>query len=176
MTTSWRTVRWPKPEAKVKVATPLKRNSKPIARRTRPRVRMPSAAGDFKARVKYANDLWRDLIRAKEPGGICPMCRKRPWHDGAHCFIKGRHHVVRFEPDDGAPLCRPCHRIIDSDHHAKTEFFMRYIGVEAYERLRLRTVSRSKLDLGLMIMFLEAETLKAKAMFPEWPVRPRRRE
>jgi hypothetical protein len=105
--------------------------------------------------VKYANSLWRDLIRAKEPSGICPVCRKRPWHDAMHGFAKGPYPALRFELDNGAPGCRACHRRVDSDHHAKVEFWTRYIGAERYERLRLRAMSRAKTDLTLTIMSLE---------------------
>jgi hypothetical protein len=111
--------------------------------------------------VKKANDLWRHLIYRKEPSKLCPMCRKRRWHDAAHCFAKGPHPGMRFELDNGAPLCRVCHRRVDSDHHAKEEFFMRYIGTARYERLKLMAQGRPKMDVRLVILYLESETAKA---------------
>lgn len=104
-----------------------------------------------------ADGLWRRLVRAKEPSGVCPVCLKRAWSDAMHGFAKGMYPRVRWEPDNGAPGCRPCHRRIDSDHNAKLEFWLRYIGPERYERLRLLAMSRpgSKLDLRLIVLSLE---------------------
>ncbi|HEX6038886.1 hypothetical protein [Longimicrobium sp.] len=150
---------------------PLKRSSKPIARRARPRSRIPKALGTHRERVKYANDLWRRLIYAKEPSGICPRCRARKWHDAAHCFAKGPYPALRFELENGAPLCRPCHTRVDSDHHAKVEFFTRYIGAVEYERLRLRALSRAKSDLALTILYLERASRSGAAVVSR-PVGP----
>ena len=134
---------------------PIQRSAPP-ARRRRPRSRLPGRSGDHREQVKYAAGLWAKLIKADVPSGICPMCKARRWSDAAHCFAKGPYPALRFELDNGAPLCRVCHRRIDSDHHAKVEFFTRYIGAEAYGRLRLMAMARSKVDVGLTILFLEA--------------------
>ena len=72
-----------------------------------------------------------------------------------HCFAKGPYPGLRYEPSNGAPGCRACHRRLDSDHHAKVEFFVRYIGAAEYERLRLLAMTRTKVDLGLAILDLE---------------------
>lgn len=134
-----------------------------IPRTKRPRVRLPKRFGTYRERVKYANELWRHLIYRKEPTGVCPCCRRREWHDAAHCFIKGAYPHVRFELSNAAPLCRPCHRRVDYDALEKETFFRRYIGDAEYERLRLLAQSRAKSDLALVILFLEAETAKASA-------------
>ena len=147
-----RTLRYPKP------AKRAPKPPRPIPRGKRPRVRMPSAAGDYRSRLKYGLDLWRKLVYAKEPSGVCPCCLKREWHDAAHCFAKGPYRSLCLEPSNGAPLCRPCHRRIDSDHHAKQQFFTAYIGPAEYERLRLLAMSRSKMDLGLTLLLLEDMT------------------
>lgn len=153
-----RTQRYPKPERK------------PRGIPSRIAVRMANPFGDHREKVKYANELWRRLVYAKEPTGLCPACRKRKWHDAAHCFIKGVHFVVRFDLDNGSPLCRVCHRRIDADHVAKEEFFRRYIGDEAYDKLRMRTLGRGKIDMGLVILLLEQETERAKTRLGYWPV------
>ena len=101
---------------------------------------------------RKAYELWRQVVRAKEPSGICPVCRKRAWHDAMHGFAKGPHKRLEFEPDNGAPGCRPCHRRIDSDHDAKEQFWRRYIGDARYERLRLLAHARTgRIDLALVI-------------------------
>jgi hypothetical protein len=141
----------PKPAHRVRAPRPIRRGASP-------RIRKGSKAGDYRARIKYANDLWRRLIYAKEPCGACPRCFARQWHDAAHCWTKGAYPALRFEIDNGAPLCRACHRRIDSDHQAKEDFFRRYIGPVRYEALRLRALARSKADLALTIMFLEQAT------------------
>jgi hypothetical protein len=140
---------------------PIKRSSTPIARRRRPRCRTANRLGDHREMVKYAAGLWVKVIRAKEPSGICPRCMVRPWSDAAHCFAKGPYPSLRFELENGAPLCRPCHRRIDSDHFAKHLFFTGYIGIEGYERLTLMAQSRTKVDMGLTILFLESRVPSA---------------
>ena len=116
-----------------------------------------------RALVRKADGLWRLLIRAKEPSGVCPVCRRRRWSDAMHCFNKGPYPGLRFEVDNGAPGCRPCHRRIDSDHLAKEEFFRRYIGNERYERLRLMAQAHTKTDLQLVILHLEGRLKAAPA-------------
>jgi len=151
------TARWPKPKKRDKKKQTF------VRRGARPTSRMPDALGDYRARVKYADDLWRKLIRAKEPEGRCARCRQRPWVDAAHLFIKGRYAHLRHDPSNGAPLCRYCHRVIDSDHHAKESFFRPYVGHEEYERLRLAAQSGGKRDMILVILSLEQEVEKLES-------------
>lgn len=144
---------------------------KPKKRGPKPKTRLPRGAvvkGDKlsarKKKLKRAADLWRDLVRAKEPSGICPRCRKRKWTDAAHCFTKGAYPGMRFEPDQGIPLCRTCHQRVDSDHHAKVELWRSYIGGVRYARLELMASAHTKLDLDLVLMDLEEQ--KAKLCAP----------
>lgn len=137
-----RTLRYPKPR------------KKPPKLRT---ILRAAASTSRKALVLKAAGLWMLLQRAKEPSGVCPVCRKRRWSDAMHCFPKGHYPSLRFEPDNGAPGCRVCHRRIDSDHMAKELFFRRYLGDARYERLRLMSqVHGSKLDMQLVVMDLQA--------------------
>jgi len=145
-----RAQRFPKPEKRSKRVRYIRRG-------TPPRARIPNRAGDYKARLKYGLGLWAKLIKAKEPSGVCPRCYARKWSDAAHCFIKGKYRSLALELDNGAPLCRPCHRAIDSDHLAKERFFVAYMGPDRYERLRLLALTRSKMDLGLSLLSLETE-------------------
>jgi len=129
------------------------RQPKPIQRRARVR---KIGAGSHAQQVRKANALWVALIRAKEPSGICPRCHKSKWTDAAHLFTKGGYPGVRFDLDNGVPLCRMrCHRRIDSDHEAKREFALRYLGKERYEALRLRAIGRGKCDMLLTLMYLQ---------------------
>ena len=142
----------------VRLPKPARRSAKsprPIRRGAPPRARVPLRYGDYRARLKYGLQLWAKLIKLKEPSGICPRCFKRPWYDAAHCWNRGRHRALCLELDNGAPLCRVCHRIVDSDHHAKEQFFVSYMGQDKYERLRLLAMTRSKMALDLTLLFLE---------------------
>lgn len=168
----------PKPTPRESVPKPIPRRAvDKRARRAKRRAkvaRLPQIGGGTHAqKVRKANELWRHLIYAKEPSGICPRCLKRPWHDAAHIFGKGAHPRARFELMNGAPLCRPCHRRVDSDHEAKLEFALRYLGRERYEALRLMVIARGTCDMDLTILFLrqklEAATICAvpRLEYPE---------
>ena len=110
----------------IDIPKPARRGSKPpkrIKRSSPPRVRMPARYGDYRARYNYGLKLWSRVIKARRISPWCPSCAKRAWHDGAHCFIKGKYRALALDPDNGAPLCRACHRWLDSDHSAKERFF-----------------------------------------------------
>lgn len=135
-----------------------------IVRRTRlqSKPRRKRVSGDLTHREKViiANDLWRHLIYKKEPTGICPRCFKRKWVEAAHVFNKGAHPGMRFELDNGIPLCRTCHRRIDTDHKAKELFSKFYLGEERYARLDLMSQGRGKTDVSMVILYLTAEGAK----------------
>lgn len=144
----------------MKLAKPPRRGPKPRRRipRKTPSLRTIRRSFDrdsFRSRVKRANELWRHLIYTRASGLTCDHCGRRPWVEAAHCFIKGRHFHLRFDPCNGWPLCRPCHRIIDSDHIAKERFFREAIGNDQYDRLLLWTQSKAKLDMALVLIDLE---------------------
>jgi hypothetical protein len=143
-------LRIPKPAKRI-------RRARYIRRGTPPHARVPNKHGDHRARLRYGLSLWAKLVKAKEPSGICPRCFKRRWHDAAHCWTRGAYPALQLELDGGAPLCRPCHRRVDSDHQAKTDFFIAYMGPDKYKRLRLLARSRGKMDLSLTLLFLETE-------------------
>lgn len=130
------------------------RRQKPIARRTRVR---KIGAGTHSQQVRTANELWRKLIYLKAPSDLCVRCHQRPWVEAAHFFAKGPYPSMRFDLDNGAPLCRSCHTRIDSDHKAKLEFAMRFIGPERYARLDLMSQARGKTDMLLTILYLREQ-------------------
>jgi hypothetical protein len=111
----------------------------------------------YKQKVAIANDLWRRLIYRKEPSGICPRCKTRKWVEACHIFGKGAHPGMRFELENGIPLCRVCHRRIDTDHKAKELFAHFYLGEERYARLDLMSQGRGKTDMDLVILFLRGQ-------------------
>lgn len=77
-----------------------------------------------------------------------------------HCWPKGPYRALSLELSNGCPGCRPCHRRLDSDHHAKREFFIGHVGPVEYERLRLMAMGRAKMDVDMAILELEAEARK----------------
>lgn len=159
------------------------RRSERMPRRTKPLARsrlQPSRSAlkrfisplfdSHRKKVKDANELWRHLIYAKAPDGWCVRCHKRPWVAAAHCFTKGAHPGMRFILDNGLPLCKTCHDRIDSDHIAKEELFRRVLGDERYDMLVLQSQTKQKLDMTLVILYLESETDKARQRLGYWPV------
>jgi len=122
---------------------------------------MPKALGTYRERAKYANELWRQLIYRKQDH--CAVCGIRKACQAMHIFAKGPYPALRFELDNGAPGCVPCHRRIDSDHEAKRDWAIRYLGAERYEELRVRSQARSKMDLALTILYLERLSGKGAA-------------
>ena len=148
---------------------------KPPYRGPKPRKRIPRRSlslktvrrlfdrESYRSRVKRANELWRRLIYRKSFDGKCVCCRVRPFKDAAHCFIKGKYPHLRFDLENGLPLCRfPCHRRIDSDHFAKEVLFRSWLGEARYEQLKLRAQSKSKLDMALVLASLQEATRRGK--------------
>lgn len=150
----------------IKRHTSLRRSTRPI-RRSWPKKartgRQPEALDTWRKQAKRGHEMWRLLIYAKEPSGICPMCLKRQWTDAAHIFPKGRYPNVRLDQDNGIPLCRACHRMFDTDHELHRTFALRYLGGNGYERLRLRAIGRGKTDMRLALMLLKQE-IEARAL------------
>ena len=174
--------RWP-----LRRRTPLARSKKPIERRvplarSQQRIR-PTRPLDVAIRlsalrkklnppthrqlVVTADRLWRFLVYAKEPLGICPRCGIRWWHDAAHGFPKGPYPWLRFEIDNGLPLCRACHTRVDSDFHAKVTLWKRMVTPEAWARLELRAQAHCKTDVALTIVYLRQEYQRSGLPLPK---------
>ena len=118
---------------------------------------MPAGLYNYRRKVKIANDLWRHLIYRKSPDGSCANCGTKKGLQAMHLFPKGRYPHLRFELDNGAPGCPGCHRRMTNDHELHRQFCIRYLGLEGYERLRLRSLSKAKLDMDLVILSLQRE-------------------
>ena len=141
--------------------TPLKRSQAPIPRKSsrwtkkaRSVRRQPAGLMGYRKAAKVGHELWRKLVYAKEPSGVCPLCLKRRHTDAMHIFPKGPYPNVRLDLENGVPGCRPCHVRFDSDHEFKRAFAERYLGAARYELLRLRAQTRGKTDMGLAVLAL----------------------
>lgn len=153
----------------IRRSAPLRRSSKPIprkaarwGRKAKTGKRVPFALVTYRKAAKDGHELWRKLVYAKEPSGICPLCLKRRHHDAMHIFPKGPYPSVRLDLDNGVPGCRTCHSRFDSDHEFKRAFAERYLGAAKYEQLRLRAQTRGKVDWGLAVLYLRTLSEKGK--------------
>jgi hypothetical protein len=124
---------------------------------------MPKGLYGYRQKVKVANDLWRHLIYRKAVDGRCAVCSGAKGLQAMHLYPKGRYPHLRFDLKNGAPGCPGCHRRLTNDHEAHRDFCIRYLGADEYELLRLRSISRAKLDIDLTIMCLKRETDEGKA-------------
>ena len=126
--------------------SPLKRSSKPIARRTKPARVRRSKAGQEKHRKDRA---WSEAVKAKGPcvaldvpfkvsedfatvTHTLPYCRGPidPAHGLSRTFPATRHEVA-----NGVPLCRAAHDWFGVRPLAWTAFCRQLLGNEEYDRL-----------------------------------------
>jgi hypothetical protein len=119
---------------------------------------MPAGLYGYREKVKVANDLWRHLIYTKAVDGRCEVCGTQKGLQAMHLFPKGRYPHLRFDLSNGAPGCPGCHRRLTNDHEAHRDFCIRYLGEERYEKLRLRSISRAKMDIDLVLIYLRRVT------------------
>jgi hypothetical protein len=119
---------------------------------------MPSGLYSYRMKVKQANDLWRHLIYRKALDGKCAVCGAQKGLQAMHLFPKGRYPHLRFDLDNGAPGCAGCHRGLTNDHEQHRDFCRRYLGESRYEALRLRSISRAKNDIDLVLIYLRQKT------------------
>lgn len=118
---------------------------------------MPAGLYGYSQKVKIANDLWRHLIYRKAKDNMCPHCGKQGLQ-AMHIFPKKRYPHIRFELDNGLPGCAGLHRQLTNDHERHRDYCIGQLGAEAYERLRLRSISRAKMDIDLTILYLRQKT------------------
>lgn len=124
----------------------------------RKRDTMPKGLYSFRVKEKQANDLWRHLVYSKSLDGKCAVCGQKKGLQAMHLFPKGRYRHMRFELSNGAPGCSGCHRRLTNDHEQHRDFCIRYIGAAEYERLRLMSISRGKMDIDAVLLFLRQKT------------------
>lgn len=129
---------------------------------------LPPGLYSYRQKVKIANELWRHLIYRKTPDGRCAV---NPSHKGGlqamHIFPKGKYPHLRFDISNGAPGCSGCHIRLTNDHEAHRDFSIQFLGAAEYERLRLRSISRCKMDIDLEILNLKRLTAEVEPQ-PGW--------
>lgn len=127
---------------------------------------MPGGLYGYRMKVKQANDLWRHLIYRKALDGKCAVCGTTKGLQAMHLFPKGRYPHMRFELSNGAPGCPGCHRRLTNDHEQHRDFCIRYVGGDEYERLRLMSISRVKMDIDMVLIYLRQVTDEGSATQP----------
>ncbi len=96
----------------------------------------PLSIGELMPDVSHAieNELdimWREIVVARS-GGRCQLCAK-PGQDPHHIF--GRVRSVRWEVENGAYLCRVCHRMVTDAYRPMVWRYLLTGTVEVYDRL-----------------------------------------
>jgi hypothetical protein len=124
---------------------------------------MPAGLYGYRQKVKVADDLWRHLIYKKAKDGECARCHKVRGLQAMHVFPRGHYKHIQFELDNGIPGCAGCHRYLTNDHEEHRDFCIGFLGEQRYEALRMRSLSRGKADIDLVILYLRAETDRAAA-------------
>ena len=76
----------------------------------------------------------------------------------AHNQPRGRL-STRWHEDNAAGCCPGCHRYIDNNHDEKREFFIKLLGEETYEIIRIQSQTPQKVDRELIKLYLEQKIL-----------------
>ena len=76
-----------------------------------------------------------------------------------HLFPKGRYRHLKYDPDNGAPGCPGCHIRLTNDHERHRNFCIQFLGgLEQYDKLRMKSLSKEKVDIDSAIERLERLT------------------
>ena len=75
-----------------------------------------------------------------------------------HIFPKGRYRHLKYDLENGAPGCPGCHRRLTNDHERHRNFCIQFLGAEKYEKLRLRSLSKERVDIDKVLEELERRT------------------
>ena len=109
---------------------------------------------------KPNDDLFSYLIRTramKRVGG-CERClTAKINYKALHCAHnqpRGRL-STRWHEDNAAGLCPGCHRYIDNNHDEKREFFVKLLGEDRYEYVRIQSLTPQKVDRELWKLYLD---------------------
>ena len=139
--------RFPKPE---------RRARKP--RRPIPRVfaggkrsRVPEALRRHRALEEQADRLWSLIVRATSP--LCVRCRCKPVTDPHH-LVSRRYRALRWELDNGAPLCRACHCDVGEDGHENRLLAQQLVGAERWEAWQ-QYKRLGKVDPSIAVVMLQ---------------------
>lgn len=105
---------------------------------------MPAGLERFRGQVKEADKLWSLIVRSRT-GGRCQRCYWKPGHD-AHHLVSRSYKQTRWLLDNGAHLCRGCHRLVGVDGEENRALAIRLLGVERWEQLQVTKHCRAKVD------------------------------
>ena len=103
--------------------------------------KLPSGLAEYKAWTKRADEAWRHLIYRKTEhrsnSWYCLCCKKWQWGtQAAHCIERGvKRGGLRWDLDNGLPICGGCHLRIEKDRQATDALFAEHIGQERLDRL-----------------------------------------
>lgn len=128
------------------------RTPKPLKRGRRKRSRVPEALARHRALEQQADRLWSLLVRAKSPR--CVRCHVKPVTDPHH-LVSRRYRALRWELDNGAPLCRACHCDVGEDGHENRLLAQRLVGAERWETWQQFKLY-AKADPSIAVVALQA--------------------
>ncbi len=83
----------------------------------------------------------------------------RPTHDPHH-LIGRKKWPTRWLLDNGAPVCRGCHMVVQQDSEENRALAIRLLGDERWEQLQITKNCRGKVDPMLAAVGLRYEAKK----------------
>jgi hypothetical protein len=149
----WRKERLPGSRCARRLCLTCGSSTKPIHGR-RKSVTMPAPLYRHRQQVKECDALWSRLILRDATN--CKRCGLPRTLDPAHNIGRKRCLATRHDPDNGAPLCRGCHRLIHEDAEEHRAFFVKYLGPDRYNRLQGMKLWKGRVDLKLVAVALRA--------------------
>jgi hypothetical protein len=139
---------------------PARRGRKP--RRPIPRVhaggkrsRVPEPLLRHRKLEELADALWSLIVRSTSP--LCVRCRRRPVTDPHH-LVSRRYRALRWELDNGAPLCRACHCDVGEDGHENRLLAHDLVGPERWDAWQqYKRIGRADPSLAVVALRYEVE-------------------
>lgn len=125
----------------------------------------------FNIKISKADRLFSIFIRDRA-GWSCERCFRKfePPTQILQCshFYGRIGKSTRWDPDNAAALCVGCHQYFSSHPVEHREFFLKKLGVIAYDALVVRAHLPTKVDEKLMALYWE-QRLKELGVKTKWP-------
>lgn len=119
----------------------------------------------FGIRRSKADAIFSDFIRLRDQG-ICQRCHGQyePKSQGYHCshFWGRGNKSVRFDPENAVGMCASCHVYMGANPHDHAEFFLKRLGPEKYEALRVRKELKQKVNESEIYFAFKLEVERMK--------------